>query len=373
VTTRTLLEPETQARIVEEVQRRIVPVQSPLDFPQAVTGSESSRNVAAVVAKTAEILVARTISIPRIMTLPVGEVKRGFNPFVLHFMGLTWIQPSAELLAQNLRDNKQEIIGFNRAGIKEKRHEDHLVFALMDLPEVDYFTQADLLYDLASQMVQHIAEARGKSDEEIEEIFQLNRRNLANFIYEQMQHHRYQEPTEYETRISQGFVELKSSSYTAPADSTVLNFNTPPPSRSEINRCVYGHFQKCLYSVTKFQSDQERLLAVILEREAEKWFRPARGQFQMEYRVGQEPREYQPDFVAELQDVIVMLEVKAANEMADPEVLEKMRVAKLWCQHASEHALKHNGKPWRYHLIAHDLISSNMSLEWLLGISLSAF
>lgn len=369
VTTQKLLEPEVQQKIAEEVQRRIAPtqaVQGGLEFPSVSQVSETISTVAAVVAKTAEILVARTISIPRIMTLPVGEVKRGFTPFVLSFAGLDWMQPTAELLAQNLRDNEQTIIGFQRAGIKEKLLEDHLVFSLMDFPEVDYFTQADLLYDLSGQLVRHFSESLGKPETEIEQIFQVNRRPLAEFIYKQMQRHRYQEPTEYETKVSQGFVELKPGAYTAPVGAAILNVFTPPPNGADINRYVYGHFKKCLYPITKFQSNQERILAGILEHEAEKWFRPARGQFQMEYRVGQDPQEYQPDFVAELADRIVMLEVKAANELETAEVQEKARVAQQWCLRASQHSESHGGKPWEYHLISHNTIQANMSLETLL-------
>lgn len=363
IITQKLLEPEMQARIVEEVQRRIAPVQGTLELP---TLPEDAGTVAGVVARTAELLVARTISIPRIMTLPVGEVKRGFNPFELRFDGLDWMQPTAELLSQSLHDNQQTLIGFQRAGIKEKRLEDHLVFALMDWPEVDYFTQADLLYDLAGQMVRHFSETLGKSDQEIEQIFQVNRRLLAEFIYRQMQQHRYQEPTEYETRVSQGFVELKPSAYTAPAGAEILNVYTPPPNGAEIGRYVYGHFKKCLYPITKFQSNPERILAGILEKESEKWFRPARGQFQMEYRLGQDPQEYQPDFVAELTDRIVMLEVKAASELGSEEVQEKARVARLWCKHATQHSQSNGGKPWEYHLISDSDIQANISLKTLL-------
>ena len=43
----------------------------------------------------------------------------------------------------------------------------------------------------------------------------------------------------------------------------------------------FGGFKRCLYPVQKFQSDAERKLAVILEREASKWFKPAKGQFQI--------------------------------------------------------------------------------------------
>jgi type III restriction enzyme len=114
--------------------------------------------------------------------------------------------------------------------------------------------------------------------------------------------------------------------------------------------------------VQKFESDAERRLAVILERDALKWFRPARGQFQIFYRDGADHREYQPDFVAEASDAIYMLEPKMRKEVEDPVVLAKKEVALSWCANASGHALCYGGKPWRYLLIPHDAIAENMTL-----------
>jgi type III restriction enzyme len=45
--------------------------------------------------------------------------------------------------------------------------------------------------------------------------------------------------------------------------------------------------------------------------------RPALGKFQIEYRSG-EP--YEPDFVVETEDRILICEIKAENEFADPVV-----------------------------------------------------
>lgn len=132
-------------------------------------------------------------------------------------------------------------------------------------------------------------------------------------------------------------------------------------------RYLFGGFSRCLYPVQKFESDSERKLAVILEREAIKWFKPAKGQFQLYYKSGTDHLEYQPDFVAEARDCIYMLEPKAKNEMSDEAVLAKRDVAVKWCKHASEHASKHGGKPWRYVLIPHDAIADNMTLEGLAG------
>jgi type III restriction enzyme len=67
-----------------------------------------------------------------------------------------------------------------------------------------------------------------------------------------------------------------------------------------------GGFTKCLYSLQKFDSDTERRFAVILERDAIKWSRPAKGQFQICCKLGTEQPEYVPDFVAEMDSFILI-------------------------------------------------------------------
>ena len=47
----------------------------------------------------------------------------------------------------------------------------------------------------------------------------------------------------------------------------------------------------------------------------------------------------------------------------------KKQAAETWCAHASNHAKTCGGKPWRYALIAHDVITENMSLAALVGSS----
>ena len=96
-----------------------------------------------------------------------------------------------------------------------------------------------------------------------------------------------------------------------------------------------------------------------------KWFKPAKGQFQLFYRSGIEHLEYQPDFVAETDHGIYMLEPKASNQMTDPDVLAKRDVAVEWCRRASDHAKSYHGKPWTYVLIPHDAIAENMTLDGL--------
>ena len=84
------------------------------------------------------------------------------------------------------------------------------------------------------------------------------------------------------------------------------------------NRSYLGTL-RCLYTLQKFDSDTERRFSVILERDALKWFKPARGQFQIFYKSGVEQPEYVPDFVVETAHELLICETKARNEMGNEE------------------------------------------------------
>ena len=191
----------------------------------------------------------------------------------------------------------------------------------------------------------------------------MNQRDIARFIHAQMQDHYWEEVSGYDVKISKGFTELKSSAYTHTAEQPLANYRVAPEQRNNISKLLFGGFNRCLYAVQKFESDAERKLAVIIDRDALRWFRPAKGQFQIFYRQGADHVEYQPDFVAEGPTAIYMLEPKMRKELDDPVVLAKKDVAVNWCMNASRHAASYNGKPWQYVLIPHDAIAENMTLD----------
>jgi type III restriction enzyme len=171
--------------------------------------------------------------------------------------------------------------------------------------------------------------------------------------------------TGYEVKISKGFTELKPSAYTASASEPVLDYRQPPADKSNMAKYLFGGFKYCLYPVQKFQADGERRLSVILEREKAKWFKPAKGQFQIYYKSGADHLEYQPDFVAESDSVIYMLEPKDKSQLDAADVVAKKDAAVKWCKHASDHAATYQGKPWAYLLIPHNMIAENMTLKGL--------
>jgi type III restriction enzyme len=172
---------------------------------------------------------------------------------------------------------------------------------------------------------------------------------------------------DYEVVVSKGFTDLKQSAYAASAEEPPLDFRQSPPDKSNMARYLFGGFSRCLFPVQKFHSESERIMAVILDRESKKWFKPAKGQFQIFYKSGADHPEYQPDFVAETDNAIYMLEPKAKNQMGDADVLAKRDAAVQWCRHASTHTATYSGKPWQYVLIPHDAIAENMTLAGLVS------
>jgi type III restriction enzyme len=182
-----------------------------------------------------------------------------------------------------------------------------------------------------------------------------------------MQAHFWEDAGGFEVEVRKGFTELKPSAYTADAREPVIDYRVSPADKSNMAKYLFGVFETCLFPVQKFHSDTERKLAVILEREKAKWFKPAKGQFQIYYRLGSDHLEYQPDFVAESDDCIYMFEPKAAGDMEDTDVRAKQEAAVTWCGRASAHAKTYGGKPWKYALIPHSAIADNMSLAGLAG------
>jgi len=354
-----LSRPEVQARVMKEVRSQYQPPQLELEGV-----GKPAPDIGSVIAATAKLIVERTIDIPRIIVTPKGEVKAGFEPFTLDLSGMRYPAPSGELWAKHLRTDQVDIIGLSRGNLVEERLEDYVVSGLIDFPDIAYDEQADLLYDLAGQVVRHLRTYL--SEEETGQVLVLHQREIARAVHAQMQDHFWLDDTvEYHHEVRQGWTELKESAFTAINESP-LDFRQSPADKSNMARYLFGGFAKCLASVTKFHSNSERKLAVILERESLKWLRPAKGQFQMYYRSGHDQLEYQPDFVAEMDDCVVMLEPKAVNQMQDKDVLAKKDVAVKWCGWASEHARTYGGKSWHYVLIPHDAITENVTIEFLI-------
>lgn len=94
-----------------------------------------------------------------------------------------------------------------------------------------------------------------------------------------------------------------------------------------------------------------------------KWFKPVKGQFQIYYKFGTEQPEYVPDFVAETNSTIYMVETKARTDVNTQEMQAKANSAARWCKHASDHAVEVGTKPWKYLLPPHVEITESTRLS----------
>jgi type III restriction enzyme len=351
-----LTKPEVQATIVAEARRRYDGIQAELEGMEPLAAPEK------LVQEVVKTVIKGTIDIPRIIVLPrVGSTVQ-FARFQLDLSSIRYQPVARDLLMQFLRTNEQHILSFNRAGSSEARLEDYLIRGLIDQADICYDEHADLLYDLSGQVVAHLRSYLA-DDKEVRTILQYHQNDLVAFIAAQMREHRKVSDTGFEVRISRGFTPLKQSANLVETGLESMDFRRSDFDKSKIGRIMFTGFQRCLYPAVKFDSDTERRFSIILERDTEKWLKPAKGQFQIIYQEGNQHSEYVPDFVAESSETIYMVETKARNELSDPVVLAKKKAAEQWCSHATEFNRSQGKKPWRYLLIAHDQVQENMGLE----------
>jgi type III restriction enzyme len=241
--------------------------------------------------------------------------------------------------------------------------ENYLVRGLIDFEDISYDDQSDLLYNLSSQVISHL-KSYLKTGEDVRNVALYYQKQLVNFIHAQMLEHQSDSYSDFEVKVSKGFTALKELAFTAEEGVEPLNFRQSDFDKSKIGKLLFNGFSKCLYPVVKFGSDTERRFSVILEQDSLKWFKPAKGQFQIFYQMGNESSEYIPDFVAETPDTIYMIETKAKNQISSPEVQSKKKAAEAWCGYASEHNERSKGKPWKYLFISHESVRDNMTLKY---------
>lgn len=352
-----LMNKDVQQEIVQAVEAQLEPTQ--MAFP------EMKQDVAAVVAKTTEFVVNQTIDIPRILVVPKGEVTIYYEPFTMDCSSINYQPMEHDILIQHLRTHQQETLSRGGYLLEEQRLEDYIVRCIIDFNDISYDEHADLLYDLAGQVVDHLHSYL--SEDDVRNVLISYHKQIAHLMHAQMIDHQREKPVSYDVVINKGFTILKGSAYTMKSGEPIHDFRKTVEDKSRIAQMIFGGFQRCLFDKVKFQSDTERKMAIILDRESNKWLKPAKGQLQIIYKAGIDHLEYIPDFISETDTCIYMLETKARNDMNATEVLEKKKVAVTWCTHATQYNQQNGGKPWKYALIPHDTVAENMTLNGLVS------
>lgn len=323
-----------------------------------------------VVQNCIQALTDVVIAIPQATVQPVIEVKQGFYEFDLDTKNLNWHPSNDILVGQELQtDGKVIEVDTSFANIKDSdTPENAIVKHLILHDNIDYFSCADLMYKLIEQLKKHFSKYL-KNEGDIEKVLVQRRRSIADNIYAQMNQHFYKEETVYKATSMRPFSKIEVGFGGKYASDDVYDY-TANIAPSEIRNKIFKGFKKSSHTMYKFDSNTERIFATVLERDGVvlKWMCPSIKQFNIYYDRDSEKR-YQPDFVAETNTNIYMLEIKDSRKLEDSDVVKKAKAASEYCRAVTEFNLEHGGKPWEYGVISHDEVHLNSSFDYLVNNS----
>jgi type III restriction enzyme len=140
---------------------------------------------------------------------------------------------------------------------------------------------------------------------------------------------------QYEAIVTPGYTELRPAAWTGKERQTVHRVRDTVDEPSRINQKLFGHFERWLYPLQRFDSDTERRLAAIPGALPHQVAQAGEGQFQINYELDTKQPEYVRDFVVETDDAIRMVEARAKDNINTAEAQAKAAAASRWCQRGS--------------------------------------
>ena len=310
--------------------------------------------------------VNNIIEIPR-MTVQREAFKAEFKWFDLDTsLGYDLPALNDEIVRMGLVDNIVEHISV-QSGRKYDDPIDQLVSELINNDDVDYDETADLLYHLAEDAFNAITKNVG-DEKEAAKIVYSYRRLIAKNIYNQMKAHFVVESLGYTKPKVLPFTGIVPQHLIAVAGFEPIDFRTVVP-KALVKKYIYRGFTKSYFTEYKFDSSTELDFANALENDksVQKWLRPAPTQFSIYW--GNGAHRYEPDFVVETADTIYLVETKSAKEMTAEDVLAKKSAALEYCKNATEYTKANGGKPWKYALLAHDVVDRTSSFQYLMAFA----
>lgn len=304
------------------------------------------------------------IEIPRIMVTQRAEVKSGFHSFTLDAKSLNYQPVSEEILVKKLREQENGIdivIGTGRIVVDTP--ENIIVNELINFSEIDYDEQSELIFSLAGDAVQKFASYLDEG--QLMNVVQYHKKEIARYIYSQMMEHFYCDAPVFEKPVVKPFSRIEEHNFAKYRADSIRHYTETIVPTSAIPSKVFTGFKKACHDCYKFASKTEKDFAIILEQDdaVSKWMRPAQKQFKIYWK--QNTRQYHPDFVAETKAAIYMVETKKEGDIETADVQEKALAAIMYCKNATEFTSRNGGKPWKYLLITHNAVMTNMSFDTL--------
>ena len=345
------------------------------------SSKEELRDIGRVSRQTIEI---RNIPIPRLILTP-NYSELIIDDFNLDTTKLTRFATGTSIIEQELQVKEEKnLFGESYQGNREtevtrvsslgegrtQSPENTIIAGLIDYPLVDYDEQKELLLKLAAQAVTYyksfVADANS-----LKMMVENNFRQIAKEIYDQILIHKELKSDGYSEssiREAKAYLEQYNISKTADDKPVTLVSQLDTFSRSKI----YTGFNKACHSMYRFDSSDEARMAYLLDKDSsvEDWLRPAPNQFEGLYwrdELGNYQHRYEPDFVVELNDEIVMVEVKPSSEINNLDVQEKKKTAEKYCELVSKSIGSYGiAKSWRYVIVSTEKITISSTMDSLL-------
>lgn len=327
----------------------------------------------------------RNIPIPRLMLTPhYGELV--IKDFDLDINKLSKFATDTSIIEQALQGKeKEDLFGGAHLGHRETEFtrvsslgegraqspENTIVAALLDHPLVDYDEQKEMLMKLVKQAVTYYG-SFVSDPSALKMMVENNFRQIAKEIYDQMLIHKeYKSESYLESSIREPkpYLEQYNISRSFEEKPVTLESQLSRFSRDKI----YTGFSKACHSMYRFDSSDEARMAYLLDGDAgvEDWLRPAPNQFEGLYwrdEAGNSQHRYEPDFVVELDNEIIMIEVKPSGEIQNLDVQEKKKTADKYCELVSKNIGKYGiVKPWRYVIVSTEKITISSTMAGLLS------
>lgn len=306
-------------------------------------------------------LSRKAISVPKILVQPSSTVT--LKPFVVK-RNIADFEIAASKIERFNAVNAEMLESFDAEILAVDDATNTLACMLLDcdaLSEISVDEDADYILDIVQQ---YLALIDG-TDEYKKRIVRRYAKLIIDDIVKQI-HDNMDRQTYYTHVVQKDLIVFRKAVKNVRADGGEVNFRKSFANKSEIKKYVFTGYKKSYYGANAFDSDTERLFSIVLEDDAEviRWIKPPLNQLGLFWQAGQ---QYNPDFLVETPTAKYMIEVKAKNEVKNPDVLEKAKEGIKWCKYAS--IVDFDKKPWEYKLITDEVISVGNTLKYILGLS----
>lgn len=355
-------DPETRKFVEQTVAKQVVQ-----SFPEYKLRTEDILPAVQKAVETCtQTLTDKVIPIPQAVVQPFAEVKQGYYSFTLDTRNMNWHASEDALIGTELQADGETFEYDPKvfAQYPVDTPENEIVRHLIVRDDIDYQSTADLLYSLIEDAKKHFLTYL--TTEETEKVMRARQKTIADLIYQQMRQHFFREETSYRASEMRPFSHIELSFGSKFTSDEIYDLRATIAA-GEVRQKIFNGFKKACHTLYKFDSNSERLFAIVLENDGDvlKWLRPAKKQFHLYYGAGG-MHEYEPDFIVETSTEIYMVEIKASKNLEDDDVREKANAGMSYCQAASEWNAKHDGKPWKYALISHDEVRLNSGFRFLI-------